>query len=208
MTETDPEYGSLWEYRRRVGDMSQHVRAVGTSEASWNQWRSERDDLFRSHPDSPIPKEQRSGFAGLPFSNYAQAWNVDATLEEFSPSPAGLVNSGDGSTHSLRIGEVVGNSPNGPFSLAAFWMNDYGGGIFIPFRDETNGTGTYGGGRYLLDSAKGADLGTHDGRVVLDFNFAYHPSCVHDSRWSCPLAPQESLLNFAVPVGERLRHSG
>ena len=188
--------------------MYRHLRAVGTSEASWNQWRSERDDLFGSHPDSPIPKERRSGFEGLPFSSYAAAWNVEATLEEFSPSQASLVSSGDGSTPSLRIGQVVGNSPNGPFTLAAFWMNDYGGGIFIPFRDETNGTETYGGGRYLLDSAKGADLGTHNGRVILDFNFAYHPSCVHDPRWSCPLAPQDSVLNFAVPVGERLRHSG
>ena len=83
-------------------------------------------------------------------------------------------------------------------------MRQYGGGLFLPFRDATSGEQTYGGGRYLLDGAKSADLGGTDGRLVLDFNFAYHPSCVHDPRWSCPLAPPANTLPFAVEAGERL----
>ena len=88
--------------------------------------------------------------------------------------------------------------------LTAYWLQEYGGGVFLPFRDATAGSGTYGGGRYLLDTAKGADLGSSGDRVVLDFNFAYHPSCVHDPRWSCPLAPTDNALTMTVNAGERL----
>ena len=91
-----------------------------------------------------------------------------------------------------------------PCSLAVYWMNEYAGGIFIPFRDATSGHETYGAGRYLWDSAKGADLGSEGDELVLDFNYAYHPSCVYDVRWSCPLAPQENWLPVPIRAGERL----
>jgi hypothetical protein len=82
----------------------------------------------------------------------------------------------------------------------------YGGGVFLPFRDTTAGTETYGAGRYLLDTLKSADHGTDPatGELILDFNMAFHPSCAHDPRWSCPLAPPESRLAVAVRAGERL----
>ena len=80
----------------------------------------------------------------------------------------------------------------------------YGGGVFLPFRDETNGATTYGAGRYVLDTVKGADLGGADGRLVVDFNYAYHPSCAYDPRWSCPLAPATNRLVGPVEAGERL----
>ena len=77
-------------------------------------------------------------------------------------------------------------------------------GVFLPFRDATNGQTTYERGRYLLDTGKGADLGSRDDMVVLDFNFSYHPSCVYDPNWSCPLAPVENHLAIEIPVGEVL----
>ena len=67
-------------------------------------------------------------------------------------------------------------------------------GVFLPFLDETNRSETYGGGRYLLDTIKGADLGREGERLVIDFNYAYNPSCAYNSRWQCPLAPQENWL--------------
>jgi uncharacterized protein (DUF1684 family) len=90
-----------------------------------------------------------------------------------------------------------------PCQLEAYWLDAYGGGLFLPFRDATRGDETYGGGRYLLDTVKGADLGTQDGRLVLDFNFAYNPSCAYDSSWACPLAPRDSRLSVAIRAGER-----
>ena len=80
-------------------------------------------------------------------------------------------------------------------------MAGYAGGLFVPFRDATNGTETYGAGRYLVDAAKSADLGGDPaaGTLVLDFNFAFQPSCAFDPRWACPLAPPENRLDLADP---------
>ena len=74
----------------------------------------------------------------------------------------------------------------------------------MPFRDATAGSSTYGAGRYLLDTAKGADLGLDGGLLVLDFNFSYHPSCRYDPAWQCPLAPPQNVLAVAIEAGERL----
>ncbi|MDH5246403.1 MAG: DUF1684 domain-containing protein, partial [Betaproteobacteria bacterium] len=75
---------------------------------------------------------------------------------------------------------------------------------WLPFSDATGGSETYGGGRYLYDTIKGADLGIDGSAIVLDFNFAYNPSCAYDARWSCPLSPSENRLPYAVPAGERM----
>jgi uncharacterized protein len=104
----------------------------------------------------------------------------------------------------IRIGQASFTLDGVDCRLGVYWFDDYAGGIFIPFRDATNGDETYGGGRYLWDSAKGADLGLEDSRLVLDFNYAYHPSCVYDARWSCPLAPVENRLDVPVRAGECL----
>ncbi len=85
-------------------------------------------------------------------------------------------------------------------------MAGYAGGLFVPFRDASNGHETYGAGRYLLDTAKSADLGpgSADGSLILDFNFAFQPSCAFDPKWSCPLAPPENRLDLRIEAGERL----
>jgi uncharacterized protein (DUF1684 family) len=105
-----------------------------------------------------------------------------------------------------RIGWLDLPFQGAPRRLALFWLPEYSGGLFLPFRDATNGQGTYGGGRYLLDSGKGADLGGNPdaGTVVVDFNFAYQPSCAFDPQWSCPLAPPENRLDIEVRAGERI----
>ena len=84
-----------------------------------------------------------------------------------------------------------------------WWLGSYGGGVFVPLKDASAGQRTYGGGRYVLDTVKGADLGgdAHDGRLVLDLNFAYNPSCAYDPRWSCPLAPEGNRVAAPVTAG-------
>ena len=67
----------------------------------------------------------------------------------------------------------------------------------------TSGRSTYGAGRYLLDTVKGADLGIDGPRLVLDFNFAYNPSCAYDPRFVCPLAPPPNRLAVPIEAGER-----
>ncbi len=105
-----------------------------------------------------------------------------------------------------RIGRVEVPFASGTRSLGVYWMAGYAGGIFLPFRDATSGTETYAAGRYLLDSAKSADLGGDPvrGTLILDFNFAFQPSCAFDPKWACPLAPPENRLDIPIRAGERL----
>ena len=108
-------------------------------------------------------------------------------------------------TRSPESASPASGSPEEEHELELTWNEGYGGGIFLAFSDETTGRETYGGGRYLIDTVKGANLG-FDARdtVVLDFNFAYNPSCSYDPRWTCPLAPPGNRLPLAVTAGERL----
>jgi len=110
----------------------------------------------------------------------------------------------DGRIAYKRFAQVMFRLPTGTGTLGLFWILGYGGGVFLPFGDQTNGITTYGAGRYLVDTIKGADLGTTANEIVLDFNFAYHPSCAYDVRWVCPLAPPENKLPFPVNAGEQL----
>ncbi|MEO7119000.1 MAG: DUF1684 domain-containing protein, partial [Candidatus Limnocylindrales bacterium] len=125
-----------------------------------------------------------------------------------APARIALPSSGTHAIAFQRVGRVELVGPMAGQTLSAFWIDGYGGGIFLPFRDATSGGETYGAGRYVLDTIKAADHGNDPeaGTLTLDFNMAYHPSCAYDPKWSCPLAPSENTLRVPVPVGERLRN--
>jgi uncharacterized protein (DUF1684 family) len=170
-------------------------------------FRAAKDRLVAEHPSSPVPPDARRDFRGLAYWRHTDELVLHAPLEPDREAPAiGVPRSGAGlGIPFQRIGWVSFSVGGIACRLSVFWLNEYAGGIFIPFRDATSGSASYGGGRYLWDSAKGADLGsTDDGELVLDFNYAYHPSCVFDPRWSCPLAPRENWLEVAIEGGERL----
>lgn len=196
------DYLELIDYRNQVADIYGAVRISGPSQATWESWRQSRDRLFATHPQSPI--EDRDAFSSLPFFDYVPAWRTEAVFRPDEDVALDVANSGNDSTRFTRIGAVEFDLRGYTHSLGVFWLAAYGGGMFVPFRDHTNGGTTYGGGRYLIDTVKGADLGRTPNGVVLDFNYAYHPSCVHSARWSCPLAPPANALGLAVTAGERL----
>ena len=198
---------ALAEWRRRVAALYLDVRTDQGSPADrLAAFRAARDELFREHPSSPVPADRRAGFSGVPYYDHDPALATSATLEpDPDAAPLDVPRSGDGlGIPFRRIGWVSFTIGGEPCRLAVFWLDEYAGGIFIPFRDATSGTETYGGGRYLWDSAKGADLGADGDTLVLDFNYAYHPSCTHDPIWSCPLAPRENWLTTPIRGGERL----
>lgn len=195
----------LWDYRRRVADSYWAVRRRPPNENVWAGWCEARDELFRDHPQSPLEEANRPGFVGLPYFTYDPTMRFEATVHPFEGDGRSLIgHSGPGETGFRRFGHAEIQFAEATTVLVFYWLEGYGGGVFVPFGDLTNGQETYGGGRYLLDSAKGADLGSHHEKVILDFNYAYHPSCVHSDRWSCPLAPPENRLPVAVRAGERL----
>lgn len=195
----------LVNYRQRVFDLYRQVRDLGTATpAAWDLFRAERDDLFGQHPQSALSAAQKATFSGLPYYAYNPAYHVTATI---APVPEPLIIpielADDGPVTLRRIGRVSFTLPTGPGALDVFWLMGYGGGVFLPFRDATNSQSTYGGGRYLFDTIKGADLGISGDQIVLDFNYAYQPSCAYNPRWVCPLAPPGNRLAIAVEAGER-----
>ncbi len=204
LDEQTSESFDLADYRRCVSDLYTQVR-TGSPLEGWQQWRAGRDLLFAKHPQTPIEPEDRPAFRGLDYYPYDPAYRVEAVLEQADPWSGSILHSADGTTPFLRVGRVRLDLPGGHVSLGVYWLDTYGGGLFLPFRDGTAGETTYRGGRYLLDTAKGADLGAVEDRLILDFNFSYHPSCAHSWRWSCPLAPPDNLIDVRIEAGERLR---
>ena len=156
--------------------------------------------MFRTHPQSPLDLPARTSFKGLSYFDYDPKLRLSARVRG-RPGERFEVQTSTGEQMAMRRFGIVELEWG---TLDVFWIDVYGGGVFIPFRDATSGSTTYGGGRYLLDTIKGADLGmTERGELVLDFNYAYHPSCHYDPRWSCPLAPRESWLTVPIEAGER-----
>ncbi len=205
------EHLDLADWRRRVAELYATLRADDRA-ASMRAvaFRAARDRLFTEHPSSPVPEADRRDFRGVAYFRHAPSLALRARLEPDPEAPSlDVPRSGEGSQMPFhRIGWVSFTVDGTPCRLSVYWLNEYAGGIFIPFRDATSGRETYGGGRYLWDSAKGADLGSDDGELNLDFNYAYHPSCVYDPIWSCPLAPRENWLEVPIAAGERLPSGG
>lgn len=194
----------LLDYRRRVAQLYQGARSgPGDDEARLLRFREERDRLLANHTQSPLEPRHLDLFRGLPY------YPLDPTLrlkvpvdKEVEPGTLEVFLAADGPLSMRRIGRVTFSLRGEQCSLSLFWLQGYGGGLFLPFRDASNGAGSYGGGRYLLDSIKGADLGSEGELLVIDFNYAYNPSCAYSPRWDCPLAPQENRLPVAIEAGE------
>ena len=195
----------LLEWKRRIFALYAEVRAEEEPAAGWERWRAVRDELFRSSTQSPLPPETRSAYPGVPFFPYDPAYRVLAEVEDAPAEARQVASSGDETIAFERMGRAHFTLEGRDHVLELYWLAAYGGGLFVPFRDETSGRQTYGGGRYLLDTVKGSDLGTQDGRLVLDFNFAYNPSCSYDPRWVCPLSPPANRLPVAIEAGERMK---
>ncbi|MEZ4729972.1 MAG: DUF1684 domain-containing protein [Caldilineaceae bacterium] len=171
----------------------------------WAVWRQTRDQIFAHHPQSSLTAAQKETFTGLAYHPYDPAWRFEAVVDTaVEPTIFPIETAHDGVVRAQRFGKVHLMMGGEQLVLSLFWLLGYGGGLFLPFRDATNGHATYGGGRYLLDTIKHADLGqTADGKLILDFNYAYNPSCAYNDQWSCPLAPPENWLIIPVPVGEK-----
>jgi len=194
----------LADWRRRVNAMYARVRAEPGPERGHALWRSERDDLFINHPQSPLEPGDPLRRTGVQYWPYDPALRFELPLLPAPGTAQHVVETGGDESTTLRaIGRLEIPEPvNG--ILTVWWLEQYGGGLFLPLRDATAGGTTYGGGRYLLDSAKGADLGGTIETLIIDLNFLYHPSCRYSSRWQCPLAPAENTLGVSVQAGERL----
>ena len=192
------------DWRRRVFALYAQVREATDLAAAHDLWRRERDRLFTEHPASPLLEDDKRVFSGLSVKPYDPDWRFEAAIMPVEQRRMDVQTATDGIVPFDLIGvlEVPGVG-----SLDLWRLTSYGGGLFLPIKDALAGqpNGTYGGGRYLLDTVKGADLGYgHVPRsLVLDFNFAYNPSCAYDPAWACPLAQAGNTVDVEIPAGER-----
>ena len=178
----------LADWRRRVFGLYAGVRQLSVHDPSSGHelWKSGRDELFAGHPQSPLLPDDRAEFTGLRVARYDPEWRYELEVRR--------------AEEPVRI--VVDSATDGmiPFSLV--------GTVRIPYLGTLDvwRLTAYGGGRYLLDTVKGADLGpgAGDDTLVVDFNFAYNPSCAYDPSWSCPLAQPGNTVREDIPVGERM----
>jgi uncharacterized protein (DUF1684 family) len=193
----------LLDFKRQVFALYARVRDEPDRRAGWEDWVATRDRLFSEHPQSAIPEAERAAFTGLSYFDHDPSARVLAQLTPSDGRRFEIPTSGDTTMAFTRFATARFSLFGDDLELEAYWLEGYGGGLFLPFADATSGQETYGAGRYLLDTIKGSDLGTRDGRLVLDFNLAYNPSCAYDPRWTCPLAPPANRLEIGVRVGEK-----
>ena len=175
---------SLLDWRRRVARLYADIRSADDVRGADELWRITRNELLAHHPDSPITPADRTHFTGVPVAPYDEAFRFEVEVDiDVEPQHLDVATGTDGIVPFDRLGVV--HLP-GVGDLDVWWLASYGGGVFLPVKDATAATTTYGGGRYVLDSIKGADLGGEDGRLVVDFNFAYNPSCAYDPALGVP----------------------
>jgi uncharacterized protein len=191
---------ALLDWRRQVAALYATVRSQDDARAAHWLWQQQRNALLGSHPQSPVPPEQRAAFRGVPVAPYDPSLRFTVPVDtNVAPARIEVQTGTDGVVPFERAGVV--HLP-GVGDLDVWWLASYGGGIFVPIKDTRTDRATYPGGRYLLDTAKGADLGGSDGSLVMDLNFAYNPSCAYDPAWACPLAPPGNTVPVPVTAGE------
>jgi uncharacterized protein (DUF1684 family) len=193
----------LVDWRRRVGDL---YRTEGPDALA--QFRRGRDDLLRSHPQSPIDPEERASFQGLRYFPPDPAYRLRAKIEPGDGTELAIETGGDdGTIRYRRAAQLVFELAGVQCRLTVLSLVQYAGGLFVPFKDTTSRNETYGGGRYLFDTAKNTDalvleITAGSSEVVIDFNYAYNASCAYSPLWACPLAPPENFLKVPVQAGE------
>jgi uncharacterized protein (DUF1684 family) len=194
---------ALLDWKREIFALYAEVRAADDPRSAWDLWRRTRDRLFSDHPQSPLAPERLARFGGLSYHPYDPDARVTAEVVLTAPQTLEIATS-TGPPYRFRRFAVAHFALGADdLELPLYWLEGYGGGVFVPFADRTSGRTTYGAGRYLIDTIKGADLGSAESRLVLDFNFAYNPSCAYNPVWTCPLAPPANRLATEVRAGER-----
>lgn len=162
--------------------------------------RAEKDAFMRS-AESPVPAEQRANFPPLQYYPVDERFRVPAALTVARGEDLMEMSTSTGSRRTMRrIGALAFTIDGQRQTLTAFAEADDRTleRLFVPFGDATNQSETYRGGRYLdLDR-------TATGLYDLDFNRAYHPFCVFNPSYECPVPPRENELTMTIRAGERL----
>jgi uncharacterized protein (DUF1684 family) len=172
------------------------------------RFRASRDELFAKHSQSALDQEQKREFHGLHYFPSNPAMCIEAGVEtDVEPLVQSIAMNAEEAMTMTTVARLHFTLEGVKVTLSLYWLNIYGGGLFLPFRDTTCPAESYGGGRYLFDTIKGSDFlpvpgASRSEHILLDFNYAYNPSCAYNDRWVCPLAPFENRLKVPIRAGE------
>jgi uncharacterized protein (DUF1684 family) len=164
------------------------------------EFRASKDAFFRDHPRSPLTSEQRESFEGLAYFPEGEGFVIRGDLETAGVDRDERISmqTTTGGEQVYRRAGVVRFEIDGESAQVTLFASPDMHELFLPFRDRTSGSETYGAGRYLEVEPPGPD-----GRVVVDFNLAYNPYCAYNPEWSCPIPPGENWLPVSIRAGEK-----
>jgi uncharacterized protein (DUF1684 family) len=199
----EPLMSDAHEHHDHDHDHAHHHEHTVSYEDAVNEFRTDKDAFFGSAPNSPIPAAEREAFSGLPYYPVDESLRFDElTLDPYTgDEPVRFeIPTSDGRTRPAERAGVFRFAVDGADQTLTGYIFEGGSAddVFVPFLDATSGKETYGAGRYLDIERE------EDGTYSLDFNLAYHPSCVYDAKFSCPLTPAENRLAVPIRAGERL----
>jgi uncharacterized protein len=197
---------ALVEWREKIGEIYKEIRSSHGADPrrAWERFREQRDSLYKHHSCSALTEAEKLQFGGFPNYPYDPRFCFTGEVEYAANGTVYTARISEAELPYRKIASANLDYLGKAHALAIYWLDIYGGGIWIPIGDETNGETTYAGGRYLFDTCKGANLGmSKDGRkILLDMNFLYPPSCSLNAQWICPLCPSENKLPFRIEAGE------
>jgi uncharacterized protein (DUF1684 family) len=158
--------------------------------------RMAKDEQFKTDDESPIM--DKASFNGLNYYPYSANWVIPFEIERNEKVQRISLQMTDGSTDSLLVfGKAHGELSGMHVDLLVYQHDS--GDFFIPFKDKTAPTETYGGGRYLeLPLTK-----LKDNQLTIDFNEAFFPYCAYNKTFACPIPPKENQLEIRIPAGEK-----
>lgn len=166
-------------------------------------FRREIDNFMKNHPQSPLDHEQRQDFEGLDYYDYNQDLDLEVEVERFpEDEPMVVMETNTGDAREFKRWGRFTFQVNGEEATMVIYSDAHGHEFFMPFKDSTNGSETYGAGRYMDDHRPGfRQLGPE--HFEIDFNYAYNPYCAYSPAYSCPLPPRENWLKVSIRAGEK-----
>lgn len=164
-------------------------------------------ELNREYADastSPLTEEDLKTFKTLDFFKIDKNYRAEAAFELTPDTPIFEMQTTTDRLPLYRKYGIARFTLNGVKLELSIYQNqklmtdiEYEDYLFIPFNDTTNGTLSYGGGRYIDLEIPSKESNT----IVIDFNKAYNPYCAYNHKYSCPIPPSENNLSIAIPAG-------
>ena len=162
-----------------------------------DEFRQAKDQFFAQDHHAPLTHEQQENFDGLKYYDESDDLRYIVEPDVIEGRDIIEMQTSTGDVTSYRRWGTISFDVEESQAVLTLYRDDHGGEFFLPFVDATSGKETYGAGRYL-DVQQ-----THDGRIVVDFNYAYNPYCAYNENWSCPLTPFENRIQVPIRAGEK-----